>query len=251
MSKYRSHAFRMKTLNHILCIYCVFLPLVLIAQENISVDFVAVSPDIAISDLYYQNGDQIVAFNVPTNRRSKKQHYRGPATANFFKITGAPEDPKAKRIPVAQVAFDQSQEFPLLIFLPKNGTGKEAYKVTAIEDSYKKIPGQSMRFVNLTANPLGLLLGEEGKTRIPLRKGEVGNYVFPADTPNLRIRIAIFNEDTAEAGLDKRLFSNSEARTIYFIYKIRKGSPAVRLKSMRDTVKKAKSLQNPEPDKAS
>lgn len=209
----------------------------------------AVSPEINLENVYFGSGesDKIFPISIPKKLRSKPKYYSGNGTLHFYIIINSDELIKENRKIIASTIINQEDDFPLLVFIPDEDADNTLFTIRKIEDSYSKIPGKSLNFFNMTNKPLGLFLGEEAEVRIPLKPENNYCYIHKEESPNLRLRVAIFEEGIAKASLDRRLFFNADARTLYFIYKIREGSPAVKLFGLRDSHKQAMQIQKTAP----
>lgn len=136
-------------------------------------------------DLYYDDSGEFRKLVLRASRRSLPAQTQldenGMLKLYIKNQSPAPDAPPF--LVTGDVAVHSQLNRILLFISPSAGEGDTRLRLTVIEDDYKTFPGGSFRFINLSGQKLGVLLGEE-KALIPNKEMKTiradideGNYV--------------------------------------------------------------------------
>jgi len=136
-------------------------------------------------DLYYTDGTEFRRLVLRESRRSLPGETKLDESHLFrLYVKNQSLEPDALPFLVAgAVEVDPQLNRILLVVSPDTDAGNTSLRLTVIEDDYTTFPGGSFRFINLSGQKLGILLGDE-KVLIPNQEMKTiranlddGNYV--------------------------------------------------------------------------
>lgn len=192
------------------------------AEDNVSVKFVAIAPGLApLTSIFTSSGKERFV-ELPEGVRSSVQKYRGPAQTVFRDVAGQRMFP---------VVFPDSNKL-LLVVLRLGAAGEPMSMV--VEDDAEAVPPESLRFINISNEPLRVEAGGESADLEP------GGQAIFKQAGKKTVFVRILRPVSGEILLSNNWALSPDARTLAVLGSGPAESPGVRVYRFSDTPPAAK-----------
>ena len=171
---------------------------------------------------------EILALRVSSQGRSDLYHYEGPAPVRLVATSGEGDALRATRM----IGAISEQQIPQRAMLMLGAADDGALKITVLDDSPAAFPGQHVRVVNLSGEPIqGTIDGQTFQvdaTRAVLAPRRVGD--------NARIGVAFERQGRPIVVFDQSLRIGAEERVMLVFWPPFREGADVRVRVVRDQV---------------